>query len=110
MYGLPLDHLQRFVVILHCYMSAINICMEFFKAKTDQETLSLYIGIWGLNISKCFTGECYGLVLLEGSSTEAIFTDVGLQDKGLCVVIISQSGPEKYVACPGHKVVKCLIC
>ena len=36
MYGLPLDHLQKLVVVLHCYVSVINVCMKFFKAKTER--------------------------------------------------------------------------
>ena len=76
----------------------------------ETEALSFYIGILGLNISKCFTGEGYGLAVLEESSTEAIFTGVSPQDKGLCAVIISQSGPEKNVAIPGLQAVKYLIC
>ena len=33
MYGFPLDHLQRLVVILYSDMFAIYICMELFKSK-----------------------------------------------------------------------------
>ena len=110
MYGLPLDHFQRLVIILYCYMSSIDECVELFKTKTDREALSLYIGISGLNIYKCFTGEGYRLVVLEECSTESILTGIGLQDKGLCVVKICQSGPKKKVANPGLQAVKCLIC
>ena len=81
-----------------------------FKAKTDRETLSLYIGISGLNISKCSTDKGYGLVVLEESCTNSILTGIGLQDKGLCVVIICQSSPEKYAANLGLQMVKSLIC
>ena len=65
MYGLLLDHLQRFVIILHCNMSSINVCMELFKVKTDREAFSLLIGISGLNVSKCFTIKGYGLIVLD---------------------------------------------
>ena len=63
MHGHLLDHLQRIVVMLYCDMSSINIPLEFFKAKTDREVFSLYIGISGLNVSKCFTSKGYGLIL-----------------------------------------------
>ena len=45
---------------------AIDICMEFFKAKTYRGTLSLspHIGIPGLNISKHLAGEGYEFVVL----------------------------------------------
>ena len=74
------------------------------------ERHSVYIGILGLNISKCFTGKGYGLVVLEECSAEAILTGISLQDKGWCAVIICQGGPEEYVASPGLQAVKCLIC
>ena len=85
-------------------------CMyEIFQGQNRQRH-SLYVGISGLNISKCFTGEAYWFVVLEESSTEAIFTGISLQDKGLCAVIICKSVPKKHVANTGLQVVKCLIC
>ena len=110
MYGLCLDHCQRLVVILHCYMSTIMYVLNFSRPKPDREAMSLYIHILDLNISKCFTGKGYGLVVLEESSTEAIFTGISLQDKELCMVIISLNCPEKHIANPGLQVVKGLIC
>ena len=85
-------------------------CMYRIFQGQNSERHSLYIGILGLNISKCFTGKDYGLVVLEECSAEAKFTGIGLQKKELCVVIISPSGPEKHAANPGLQVVKCLIC
>ena len=82
-------------------MSSINIYLEFFKAKTDRKALSLYIGISGLNISKPFMSKGYRLIVLYEGSAKAIFTAIGLQDKGLGVIIVSQSGLEKHVANPG---------
>ena len=70
----------------------------------------LNIGISGLNVCKCFTGKGYGLIVLEECSTKAIFTGISLQDKGLCAVIISQSGPEEFVANSGLQAVEGLIC
>ena len=64
----------------------------------------------GLNSSKHLASESYGLVVLEVSSAEAIFTGIGLQDKGLDAIIICLSGPEEHVAKPGLQVVKSLIC
>ena len=55
-------------------------------------------------------GKGYGLVVLDESSAKAIFTGIGLQDEGLCAVIINQSGPEKHVANPGLQAMNCLIC
>ena len=110
MYGIPLDHLQRLLVILQCYMLAINICMEFLMAKTNRKAFSLYNGILDFNISKCFTGEGYGLVVLEECGAKAILTGISLQDKGLCAAIICQRGLQKHVANLGFQVVKCLIC
>ena len=75
-----------------------------------KQTGILYVGISGLNIIKHFTGKGYGFIVLEEYSTEAILTGIGLQDKGLCVVIICQSGPEKHVTNPGLQAVKSLIC
>ena len=95
MYGLLLDHFQRFVVILYCNMSSLNIYVQFFKTKT--EAFSLYIGISGLNISKHLTSKGYGLIVLDETKTKPIFTGISLQDRGLGAIIISQSGPEKHV-------------
>ena len=89
MYEFPLDHLQRLVVILYYYMSPIDICVELSKTKTDRQAFSLS---------------------LEECSAMAIFTCIGLLDKGLCAVIICQSGPEKHVTNPGLQAVKILIC
>ena len=42
MYGFPLDHLQRLVVILHSDMFAVYICMELLKFKhTERHSLSM---------------------------------------------------------------------
>ena len=90
MYWFLLDHFQRFVVILNCDMSSINICMKLFKAKPDIEALFLYICISNFNISKHFTNKGYVLVVLEVCSAEAIFTGISLQDKGLGVIIVIQ--------------------
>ena len=65
--------------------------MKFLKAKTDSEALSTYIGISGLNVSKCLASESYGLVALEETTAKAILTNISLQDKVLGAVIISQS-------------------
>ena len=51
MYGFPLDHLQRCVVILYYYMFTIDVSMKPFKIKTQGEAFSLYVGISSLYIS-----------------------------------------------------------
>ena len=73
----------------------------FFLVKTNREALSLYIDVSSFNVSKHFTGKGYGIVVLEDCSVEAIFTVLGLKDKGLGAIIVNQYGPEKHVANPG---------
>ena len=58
MYGFPLDHLQRLVIILYCYMYLIAYVWNFSRPK-QIEGHSLSFGISGLNISKCFTGKLW---------------------------------------------------
>ena len=70
----------------------------------------LFVGVSGLNVGKHLASEGYGFVVLEEGSIEAIFIDVSLQDKGLDVIIICQSGPERHFTIPGLLVVKSLIC
>ena len=65
MYGFPLDHLQRLVIILYYDMSARYVCVKLFKTKKDRKAFSLYIGISDFNISKHFTANGYGLIVLE---------------------------------------------
>ena len=96
------------VIFLYCYMSSIDVCMVLFKTKTYREALSLYIGISGLNINTNFTGN--GFVVWEEYSAKTILTGIGIQDKGLCVVIICQSGPEMHVANSELQAIKSLIC
>ena len=48
----------------------------------------LYVSIPGFNTSQGLAGKSYGPVILEECSTETIFTDIGLQDRGLCMVIV----------------------
>ena len=50
MYGFPLDHLQRFVIILNCYMFAINVCMELFKTIANRKAFSFYVHVHSFNI------------------------------------------------------------
>ena len=77
-------------------MFSIDICMEFFKAKTYREALS--IAVSGLNISKCPAGKGSGLVV----GAEAIsLASICWTNKELGTVIISQSGPKKHIANPG---------
>ena len=65
MNGLPLDHLQRLLVILYSDMFAIYICMELFKTKAHREAFSLYVSISGFNISQGLAGTGFGSVILE---------------------------------------------
>ena len=51
MFLLSLDHLQRLVVILYSYVSAINICMKFLKAKTDGHPLSMLAYLVSTSVS-----------------------------------------------------------
>ena len=80
----------------------------------NRQRHSFYILAYGVstsvNVLKCFTGKGYGLVVLMECSTEAILIGICLQNKGLCVVIICQSGPEKHDANPELQAVKCLVC
>ena len=76
------------------------MCENLQGQSRQRGTLSIYIGICGLNVSKHFASQGYGLIVLDEGSIEAIFTGISLQDKGLAVIIVSQSGPEKHVANP----------
>ena len=89
MYGFPLDHLWRLVIILYYNVFAICICLKLFNTNTDIEAFLLYVGISGFNISECFASEGHRLAILEECSAKTIFTGISLQDKGLCMVIIS---------------------
>ena len=59
--ALLLDHFQWLVVILYNYMPAIDVCIKLLNAKAHQQTLLLNVSVKSVNISKCFTSECYGL-------------------------------------------------
>ena len=50
MYGFPLDHLQGFVIILDCYMCAINVCIELLKIIANREAFPLYVCVPSFNI------------------------------------------------------------
>ena len=109
-WSLPLDHLQRLVVILHNDVPAIYICMKLFKAKIYWKTFSFYVCMPSLYICKCFASKRYSPVVLKECSAEAIFTGIGLQDKGFCMVIIGESGLEKHVAYPRFEAIESLVC
>ena len=65
MYGFPQDHLQRFVIILNCYMFAINVCVELFKTIANREAFPFYVHVPSFNIGQCFTCKCNGSIILE---------------------------------------------
>ena len=65
MYGYPLDHLQRLVVILYSDMFAVYVCMECLKSKVHEEAFYLYVSVPGFNISQGLAGKSYGPVILE---------------------------------------------
>ena len=88
---------------MHCSLGGA-VCMGFFWI-----LITLNIGISGINISKNFASKGYGFVVLDEDSTEATFTGISLQDKGLGAILIGQSGPEKHVANPGLHAVKSLV-
>ena len=50
--------------VAYCHSVGLHACiiigMKLLEAKAHQHTLSLNVGIVSLNVSKCFTGECYG--------------------------------------------------
>ena len=62
--GLLLDHFQQLMVILFCDMPAINVGMELLETKMHRQTLLLNVLTASLNVSKSFTGECYGVTAL----------------------------------------------
>ena len=97
------------MIVLYYVMSAVYVCVEFFKTKHYGEAFSFYISLPGFHIGKCFTSKCYGPVVLNKSSTEAIFTGISLQDEGLCAIIICKGGLEKHVAYPRLEAVKGLV-
>ena len=47
---------------------------------------------------------------MDECSAKAIFTGIGLQDKGFCTVIIGKSSLEKHVAYPRFEVIESLVC
>ena len=51
MYGFPVDHLHRFVIIFDCYMFAINICTEHFKTIASREAYPFDVHVPSFNIS-----------------------------------------------------------
>ena len=64
MNGLLLDHFQQLMVVLYCGMPAVNVGMEFLQTEPYRQTLLLNVNIASLNVSKVFTGECYGATTL----------------------------------------------
>ena len=52
------------MVILSHDMPALNVGMEFLQTEAYPQTLSLIVCIGSLNVSKSFTGKCYGLTIL----------------------------------------------
>ena len=52
MYGLPLDHLQRFVTVLHYYMFTIDISMKLLKnKKMKRQSLSMFVYLVSTSVS-----------------------------------------------------------
>ena len=72
-------------VLVHVY----HRCKyETFQDQTHGEVFSLYVCVSGHYISQCFAGKHYRPAVLDECSTETIFSGIGLQDKGLCTVIV----------------------
>ena len=87
MYGFPMDHLKRLVLILYSNIFAVYVGMEPSSPK-HTERHSLSVSIPGFNISQGLAGKSYGPIILEECSAKTIFTGISMQDKGLGMVIV----------------------
>ena len=105
-----LDHLQQFVVVLYCEMPAIYVSMEFMQTKAHWKTLLLNVYIVSPDISKYFTGKCYGATALYEGGPQLILTSIHSYYNRLGPVIICQGSTEKGLTDPGFEALEGCIC